>query len=209
MAVNKYRNVALYQGNPLPGVSVLVKFAGTAILAPLFSDIAGTIPQANPFINDATYGSFVFYAEDGLYDITLTKVGYTLEALPNELVGGSGILTNGPFVVPTVNGAALLTVINAIPTGAKDVGVFVHNDIGFGVSGGLASYSVGDGTTADLWGAAIGLAQDVQTEQDDFNLPPGQLLYKVPTSVILSGNGGVFDGTGQATVTVKYRIDGP
>jgi len=61
------------EGNPLDGVTVTVKKAGTAVNASLFSD-DGITTKANGFTNDAD-GSFEFYAPNGRYDIVYTKTG--------------------------------------------------------------------------------------------------------------------------------------
>src|SRR5713101_2166347 len=68
------------------GVRVTVKLAGTNTLATLFQDEAGTLPLANPFTNDAVYGTVDFYAAEGIYDITFVKTGYTFQALQNWVI---------------------------------------------------------------------------------------------------------------------------
>ena len=51
------------QGNPMSGVSITVKLAGTATNGTLFSDNNRT-SLGNPFTNDSN-GSFEFYAPNG------------------------------------------------------------------------------------------------------------------------------------------------
>ena len=62
-------------GNPLSGVSVAVKLAGTATNAVLYAD-NGITSLANPFTNDSN-GTFEFYAPNGRYDVQPTKTGVT------------------------------------------------------------------------------------------------------------------------------------
>jgi hypothetical protein len=167
------------------------------------------MPLPNPFTNNPTFGSLEFYAEDGLYDIYPTKSGYEMEVLRNEQVGVGGVLRNGPLYVDTVNGAGVIEVVGAIPEGAKDVGVYVTNEIGFGSTGLMTGYDVGDGAVQDVWGANIPLTQGHATEQGDFNLAPGTLLYPLARSVFLTAVGGLFDAVGRARVVVTYRLEGP
>lgn len=65
-------------GNPMSGVTVTVKVAGTATNATLYSDNIRT-SLGNPFTNDSN-GSFEFYAPNGRYDLAFTKTGATFSA---------------------------------------------------------------------------------------------------------------------------------
>jgi len=66
------------QGNPMSGVSITVKLAGTATNGTLFSDNNRT-SLGNPFTNDSN-GSFEFYAPNGRYDLSFSKTGATFQA---------------------------------------------------------------------------------------------------------------------------------
>ena len=190
-------------GDIVTGVTCTVLLAGTATLAALFSDVDGTTPKANPFTNNSTYGTADFYTQDGTYDLTFTKTGYTFEALSNWTVGAP--LLRNIVSVATINGAALLRATDAIPAGARVYGVFCTNTAAFGSSGGLTGYNVGDGTTIDMWGSNV-LTINAVTTQADFH--SGDLpIYGVATSVVLSALGGLFDGSGGAQVEVVYSID--
>jgi len=211
VSIHKWSHTALYNGAPLTGVSTTVYLAGTTTLATLYSDAAGTIPLANPFTNDAVFGLITFYAQDGLYDVVPVKTGYSLPTLPNELIGGTDLLSVSLTVTPTA-GQPTIVVPNLIVANSRSAGVFVHNDIGLGSSGGLTGYDVGDGTTTDKWSGGhpggIPLTVDYQSVQGDFG-SASEDIYPTATSVILSARGGLFDSVGQVTVTYKYRIDGP
>lgn len=65
-------------GNPMSGVTVTVKLAGTGTNAALFSDNIRTA-LANPFTNDSN-GSFELYAPNGRYDVSFAKTGATFVA---------------------------------------------------------------------------------------------------------------------------------
>lgn len=63
------------EGQPLPGIFVRVKSAGTSTDAVLYSD-NGTTVKANPVITDSN-GGFSFYVADGRYDLTYSGSGLT------------------------------------------------------------------------------------------------------------------------------------
>jgi len=191
------------EGDILTGVTVTVTLAGTATLAALFTDVDGVTPLANPFTNNATYGTADFYVEEGTYDLTFTKTSYTFQALLNWTIGAPLLRT--VTVVPSINGAALLSATDAIPAGARVYGVFVTNTTAFGTGGGLTGYNVGDGTTIDMWGSNV-VTLGAVTTQAGFH--SGDVpIYAVDTSVVLSAIGGLFAATGAAQVEVVYAID--
>lgn len=65
--------------------SPVVTVRKDAVVADIFSDIAGLVPKANPFVGDAK-GYMFFYAEAGLYEIEIqTPAGTT--TLPNVPIG--------------------------------------------------------------------------------------------------------------------------
>lgn len=68
----------------LSAASVRVHVAGTATLATIYSS-NGRAPQDNPFLTSAT-GLLEFYAEDGRYDIQITKAGYNPVTLADVLL---------------------------------------------------------------------------------------------------------------------------
>ncbi len=92
MPVTRYQNYARLNNAlptgaaPAPFATVTVRYAGTPTLAPIYSDdLDPPTVQANPFIADAR-AYFDFYAEDGLYDVTLEGGGivspYTWPDIP-------------------------------------------------------------------------------------------------------------------------------
>jgi len=190
-------------GDIVTGVTCSVFLAGTATLATLFTDVGGVTPLANPFTNNATYGTADFYVEEGTYDLTFAKTSYTFQSLLNWTIGAP--LPQTVTTVTSINGAATLSATDAIPAGARVYGVYVTNTVAFGATGGLTGYTVGDGTTVDMWGANV-LTLGAETGQRGFH--SGDLpIYAAATAVILSGIGGLFDATGSAQVEVRYAID--
>lgn len=88
--MTRYNGVTLIveTNAPLPAATVAVYDHGTLDLVPLYSDEAGTTPIANPLTSAATTGLFGFYAADGVYDLTITKTGYTSYSLPGVVLSG-------------------------------------------------------------------------------------------------------------------------
>ena len=76
MSLGHYHATVLYNGLILPGVSVLVTVTGSSTHAVLFSDAAGTVSLANPFMNDPTFGTIDFFVAAGTYDLVATKIGF-------------------------------------------------------------------------------------------------------------------------------------
>jgi len=68
-------------GAPLPGATITVFNAGTAVKPLIYEDAAAATPLANPFTSDAVTGVFAFYANNGLYDVQVVKVGATTYTL--------------------------------------------------------------------------------------------------------------------------------
>lgn len=72
-----YGNAQDLDGNALSDAVVLIKSAITGVNAPIFED-DGATPKANPTTSDAS-GRYSFKIDAGLYDITATKSGFTVE----------------------------------------------------------------------------------------------------------------------------------
>lgn len=101
-------------GSLATGVAVRVFPLQSNILAPLYADLAGTIPIANPLTTDAT-GSISFFAEEGEYwlhaDTESFRVSIgTPEFDVRELASASistGIVAGGDISVNALNPAAI------------------------------------------------------------------------------------------------------
>lgn len=59
-----------------PGCTVTVKIAGSATLATIYTNEAGT-PKSNPFTSNSTDAGFEFYVDVGRFDITFSGTGIT------------------------------------------------------------------------------------------------------------------------------------
>lgn len=107
MALPKFYKVCQdQQGNIVPQVLGSVFNHGTAVLASLYQDDAGTLPLANPMTSDAQYGSFKFYVNPGHYDLTFTKPGYTFEPIDDMQVPADTV-TLGTMAQQNANAVAI------------------------------------------------------------------------------------------------------
>ena len=107
MALPKFYKVCQdQQGNIVPQVLGSVFNHGTAVLASLYQDDAGTIPLANPMTSDAQYGSFKFYVNPGHYDLSFTKPGYTFEPI-NDMQVPQDVLTLGTMATQNADAVAI------------------------------------------------------------------------------------------------------
>jgi|GEM_PF-6165800 len=59
--------------------------------ANIFSDVSGT-PASNPLTTDVN-GEFSFYVDSGIYDLTITRTGYTTTYIRNVVITGREILS--------------------------------------------------------------------------------------------------------------------
>lgn len=102
-----------------PGTTITVYESGTLTPAALYEDVDGVTPQANPFTSDAVTGRYSFCAQNGLYDIVLSKTGTTTYTLPQILLNEAlaAVPRIWPFSIPH---ADLLTWPSA-PTGIEIV----------------------------------------------------------------------------------------
>lgn len=88
--MDKYLDTALGMANgvlrPLSGARVYVRTSAGAV-ASIYSDADGNNAESNPLTTD-TAGKYEFYADDGVYTITITKTGFTTTVLTDVTVGG-------------------------------------------------------------------------------------------------------------------------
>lgn len=107
------------EGQPILGVSVTVKLAGTNTLASLFSDNVGTV-LANP-VTTGAFGSFSFYAVNGRYDLYLSGSGISPTVISDVLLEDLQSPDSGTLDVDITGNAATASVAalaNTIANGA-------------------------------------------------------------------------------------------
>jgi hypothetical protein len=119
-----------------------------------------------------------------------------------DLNAGGAIMEFGQRVVDVVITANSSTVTAAaIKDGEWILGVTVRNLTAL-TGTTIASYSVGDGTTAGLWGAGVVIASGTTTTSASF-ASAAPIFYTADTNVVLTPNAGDFD-TGTVRVVATY-----
>lgn len=102
----------------------------------------------------------------------------------------------------SVSGATV-TATNLIPDGAVVVGVTSRVTTGLGTGSGTTGYQVGDGSDADRWGTVTGTAAGTTTDNRNWTVTTVQ-AFTAANNVVITANGGNFDGTGVIQVCVQY-----
>jgi hypothetical protein len=90
-----------------PSCTVSVYNTGTLTLATIYSDNAGT-GKANPFTANVN-GSFIFYAANGRYDVTMSAGGFPQATTISDILLYDGIVAGGVTSVNALTGALTVT----------------------------------------------------------------------------------------------------
>lgn len=143
-------------------------------------------------------------------------------AIANDLSVGEDIVGQGTATIQTSNGAylqfvqlngtatgtgATISASNLIPEGTVVMGCVARVTTAFSGSG-LTTFTIGDGSDADKWGALIALTAGTKTTSDDFTAA-GPTLYTSNTSVVLTGTGGNFAAGAARISCFGYKVVGP
>ena len=117
-------------------------------------------------------------------------------------------LGNRKFQQHNMDGGALTeTLTGILPARSIIHGVVVENASAVAGTGGIASYSVGDGTDPDLWGAGIVIASGTKSSPGDFTAF-NKTTGSSAGDVVLTADAGTFT-SGAVNVVVSYTtMDG-
>lgn len=143
------------------------------------------------------------------WDALGTSLAHYDPAIVQVTVSTSSHLAYGEtqIAVPTVNTAVVLTATGVFPAGCIRIGALIRVTTSFGAAGGLTTFSAGDGTQEDRWGA--GLARTATSAPTGANNPGMFRAFELKPiasaeSVILTADAGTFDTVGAALVTGFY-----
>jgi hypothetical protein len=120
---------------PLSSATVTVRLAGTGTLATLYSANNTGSPQANPLTSSAT-GLVAFYAADGRYDITVSKVGFAPVTIGDVLLEDPA-----DGIIKIIDGATITgSTVDSTAIGATDAstGRFTSVQMASGATGTIA-----------------------------------------------------------------------
>jgi len=204
-------------GNADEGAEVLVKFAGTTDLAPVFSDDAGTVSLIQPFktntLAQKNPGQFTFVAADGIYDIVINE---NLGEDKKTVLSGESIKNKDTLNLTKAEMIAskFLELNDVVVVTDRDDGRF---DIVSGETGNgrniiqltgtsfQAKLRVVGSLNVKQYGAPVnGIDDDsviLQAANDNFNsvfCPPGQ--YSIQNNFFINQEGKQWLGAGGATV---------
>lgn len=101
-----------------------------------------------------------------------------------------------------VTGASV-TATALIPDGAFLVGLTTRVTTALGTGNGTSGYQIGDGSDTDRWGTVTGTAIGTTTDNRDFTVTTAQ-FFNADQNVVITANGGNFDGTGVIQVIAYY-----
>jgi hypothetical protein len=196
---------AIKNGQPCIGARLYTMEANTSTPKAAYYDPYYLSPHTNPIImNDQ--GQAVVWL-DGFYHLRLEDAdGVQLWDMPSyEFTGGAAPtaggmvsgLTEALNVTPGA-GSAVISVPNLVPLGYRVEGAIVKITGDFGASQGLTGIAIGDSTLMDRWGQ-VALTTGQQTAQVNFRAAD-RPIAATPYSVLLSAQGGLYDGAGACTV---------
>ena len=120
-------------------------------------------------------------------------------------VNGSSLAILCKEVVLSAMSGATVTAANFIPAGSYVFGVTVRVTTAIGTS---SSFSIGDETDVDAWGAGILPAINTVTSGSDFNIT-APTFYKAATDVVLTSAGGSFSAGDVRLALLYVTITGP
>lgn len=197
-----------FDNNGLPLAGGLLDTFATGTETPLasYTTSSGSVAHTNPVVLDASGRAEVWLAVGVGYTLRLrTAAGVTLWSVDDVLlaaaISGSVLpagvtLVMDTIVVPTSNGAAVLTSAGFYPAEVYVVGVVVEVTQQFGNGGGLTGLSVGDSDVADRWGGGLTLTTGVKTKRG-----AGLVMYPTAQDLLVTGEGGLFAATGSLELT--------
>lgn len=129
--------------------------------------------------------------------LQLYEYATALQTVPGHAFGVSSV------TVPAVDAAGALLAAGLIPAGVRCSKVVYQCTVGFGTSRGLTSLSVGDAALVDRWGGALGITLGT-TSGYGYGLV-GDVETGTALDVIVTANGGPFDGTGACKLYALWQ----
>ena len=136
---------------------------------------------------------------------TVTSGSVLLSPVSNsvDFLGDNGFINGVKSVSTELTGlsGATATASSLIPAGALVLGVSVRVTTTITTA---TSFDVGDGTDVDRWGATIGVSAATTTTGTDFTDNTVAWQTSAAGDVVLTANGGSFDGTGAVRILVSY-----
>jgi hypothetical protein len=189
-------------GVAIPGAKLYSYLAGTSTPSALFAEETGVTPLPNPAIADAG-GKLLAYGLQGqAYKLNVTNAqdvqqsGWPIDHLvlaPAPSAGESIHSTAQVVNFVGTPGASTLVAAGALPGDHTTLFVQVTVTQPFGTSQGAVTLACGDQSVMDRFGGNLTLATGIKPLASG-----GMPFYHTATDLVLSIQGGVYDGTGTA-----------
>lgn len=198
-------------GVPLAGAKLYSYLAGTTTPAALYGDYLGVTPLTNPAIADPG-GKLLAYGLAGqAYKLNLLDAndapqnGWPIDhvAMSSTGPGVAQLLPAGLVITGTTvpfigsSGDAALIASGALPASKLILLVQLTVTQQFGTANGAVSLALGDSALTDRFCGGASLSVGVKPLRNG-----GLPLYPAATDLILSIEGGTYDGTGAAQAVV-------
>lgn len=106
-----------------------------------------------------------------------------------DSANGSTLNIKSATVLKSALSGATVTATALIPAGSLVLGVVARVTT---LITGATTFKIGDGTTADLWGATVAVALNTVTTGTSFKAATGPVFYPAATDVVLTANGSNF-----------------
>lgn len=174
---------------------------GATGLAPVKANITGTADQVT-----VTNGSGSITLSTPQSINTTSSPTFAQVSTPISTVKGANASTGViRAVTATVSGLSGATGVatNLIPAGSLVLGVVARVTTLITSGDGSTSFTIGDGTTADLWGTGIVFTAGTTTTGTNFKSGKNPLTYPSATSITLTATAGTFSA-GAVELVVYY-----
>lgn len=165
------------------GTSPIAATAATNVDAVLFGS-SGLAPvfSADPIINSFTGRAYLGLAAAS---------------------GGGLRIQHATIKVFASSGVGFIAAGGIIPAGSLVMGVATRVKDQFGVSGGLTTLSIGDGTDVDRWGGGTSINAGTITDLRNVTDPIVRISTLL-TDVVITADAGTFDASGSIVVTAYF-----
>lgn len=120
---------------------------------------------------------------------------------------GTGPVKQAKAILTAAVGASI-TAVGIIPDGAIVIGIATEVTTALGTGSGTSGYRVGDGSDTDRWGVAAAVLIGTKTNNSNWTVTTVN-LFTAAQNIVITADGGNFNGTGVIVLTVDYLSNVP
>lgn len=145
--------------------------------------------------------------KDGV--VTQTGASSSVGVTSSDADGGSISIASNCVTDDTDSGAGTQVLTGVIPAGATSLAVTCRVDTII-VGAGAASFSLGDGTDADLYGTTLAFAAGTTVDETDYTADPRTQAWSTSAGdLTLTANAGQFDSGTITCCSHYYHVTAP